>query len=165
MAVKKQNKSSAKKPRHTMAASSKRRGLRAIDPTASSKLIAEGGLFLLKTGVLLALGYFLWNKYTNRFVELKYNKNYPDANITEAQAVTRAEAIYSSIGWVSNSFDTVANNLTGLNYNGFVRLYNAFGKHTGTLLGGELDLIAWIKNQFSEYEVEQLSFLLNGAFF
>jgi len=82
-----------------------------------------------------------------------------------AQAKAKADSIAGSITWTGNSFNNVADNLSGLNYNDFIRVYNAFGQQTGTLLGGDLNLIEWIQNQFSEYEVEQLSSLLNGAFF
>lgn len=120
-------------------------------------------------------------RYSNRFVKLKENPNYPVANITLAQASTKATAIKNY-----NSFDDVSNNLRGLNYNGFVRVYNAFGQTestsvnpgsawwvlicpvcnlfdtTDTVRG---DMITWIKEEFSEDQVEELSFLFNGQFF
>ena len=121
--------------------------------------------FLIKTGVILGLGYFFYYKYTNRFIKRKEISNYPTANVSLAQAKSRADAIYSSIGWISNDFENVASQLTGLNYNGFVRVYNAFGHRTGTLLAGDLTLEEWIYNQFSKDQIQQLSFLLGGAFF
>ncbi|WP_163398155.1 hypothetical protein [Flavobacterium fluviatile] len=121
--------------------------------------------FLIKTTVILGLGWFAYYKFTNRFVKRKENSSYPAANVSIAQAKSRADAIYSSIGWVSNDFENVASQLTGLNYNGFVRVYNAFGHKRGTLLAGDLTLEEWIYNQFSKEQVQQLSFLLGGAFF
>ncbi|MEN2415537.1 hypothetical protein [Flavobacterium mesophilum] len=121
--------------------------------------------FLIKTIVVLGLGYFVYYKYTNRFIKRKENSSYPTANVSLAQAKARADAIYSSIGWVSNDFENVASQLTGLNYNGFVRVYNAFGHRRGTLLAGELTLEEWIYNQFTKDQIQQLSFLLGGAFF
>ncbi|AOZ99596.1 hypothetical protein [Flavobacterium commune] len=121
--------------------------------------------FLIKTAVFLGLGYWAYNKYTNRFVKRKENTSYPAANISLAQAQSRADAIYSSLGWVSNDFDNVSRQLTGLNYNGFVRVYNAFGHRRGTLLKGQLNLEEWCYDQFTDYQVQQLSFLLGGAFF
>lgn len=126
---------------------------------------AETIPFLIKTIVFLGIGYFAYNSYTNRFVKRKEISSYPDANVSYAQAQARANAIYSSIGWVSNDFANVSRQLTGLNYNGFIRVYNAFGHKTGTLLEGDLDLEQWCANQFTSYEVQQLSFLLGGAFF
>lgn len=121
--------------------------------------------FLIKFVVFVGAGYFIYNAYTNRFVKRKENSSYPDANISYAQAQARANAIYSSIGLFSNDFENVSRNISGLNYNGFIRVYNAFGHKTGTLLGGDLDLEQWVANQFLPYQVQQLSFLLGGAFF
>lgn len=121
--------------------------------------------FLIKTIVVLAIGYFIYYKFKNRFIKFDEKSNYAPSNITMEQAQSKADAIASSIGWFSNDVNAVAEQLAGLNYNGFVRVYNAFGKRTGTLLGGDLNLIEWIKNQFTTYEIAQLSSLQNGIFF
>lgn len=121
--------------------------------------------FLIKTVVVLAIAGFVYYKFKNRFIKFDENKNYAPANVTLEQAQSKADAIGSSIGWFSNDFEAVADQLAGLNYNGFVRVYNAFGQRTGTLLGGNLNLIEWIKNQFTTYEIAQLSSLQNGVFF
>lgn len=121
--------------------------------------------FLVKTAVVCGIGYYVYYRFTNRFISLKENTKLQNSNVTLAQAKSRADSIKSSISWTGNDFNNVADNLQGLNYNGFIRVYNAFGEQTGTLLGGDLNLIEWIQNQFTPYEVEQLSSLLNGAFF
>jgi hypothetical protein len=134
-----------------------------IDTSAN---IAENTLpFIIKTIFVLGVGYLVYSRYTNRFIKLKEKSNYPAANVSEAQAKGRAAAIGGSITLFGNSFETVSENLSGLNYNGFVRVYNAFGHQTGTFLSGDLDLIEWLRNQFTDYQMQQLSFLLNGAFF
>lgn len=145
----------------------KRKALAGVDSTRL-KVIEETASvipFVLKTLFICGVGYVVYRSYTNRFKSLKENPNYPMANISLAQAKTRADAIANSIGWVSNDFDTVASNLSGLNYNGFVRLYNAFGTHRGTLFAGELNLVEWIRNQFDDEQIQELSFLTNGVFF
>lgn len=132
------------------------------------KVVSAGtdiAVWLIKFAVIGTVGYIIYRSWKNRFVAWKENPKYPKANITYAQAQARANAIYESIGWFSNSFDQAVTSLSGLNYNGFVRVYNAFGMKRGTLLGGEHDLIGWLKNQFSEEEIQQLSFLTNGVFF
>lgn len=123
--------------------------------------------FLIKLGAVTALVVVGYRIYTNRFVNLKESKSEPPANISLAQAKIRADSIAGSIGYISNDFTNVSKQLTGLNYNGFVRVYNAFGHHTGTLLGGDLNLIEWLQNQFGNdsFKMKQLSFLLNGRFF
>lgn len=121
--------------------------------------------FLIKFAVLGGVAYFAYRSYTNRFVKRQEDASLPNANVSYAQAQSRANAIYSSIGWFSNDFANVSRQISGLNYNGFIRVYNAFGHKKGTLLGGDLDLEQWCANQFTAYEVQQLSFLLGGAFF
>ena len=126
---------------------------------------AETIPFLIKFAVLAGAGYMIYKTYTNRFIKRKEVSNYPAANVTYAQAQARANAIYASIGLFSNDFENVSKNISGLNYNGFIRVYNAFGHKRGTLLGGDLDLEQWCANQFSSDQIRQLSFLLGGAFF
>ena len=121
--------------------------------------------FLIKTIVICGIGYYVYYKFTNRFVKMKENSKYPVSNITMAQAKAKAESIYGSITLFGNDYQNVAKQLNEVNYNGFVRIYNAFGEHTGTLLGGDLDLIEWVHNQFTDYEIEQLRFLIGGEFF
>lgn len=121
--------------------------------------------FVIKTAIILAISGFIYYKYTNRFVEMKFNKDWEDSNVTDSQAESRAAAIAQSIGIVSNDYDTVERSLSGLNYNGFIKVFNAFGQQTGTLLGGKLNLIEWIRNQFSDYQILKLSALQNGVFF
>lgn len=117
-------------------------------------------IIFVATGV-----YVVYRAITNRFVKIKEVSAYPQANVSFAQAKLRADAIYSSIDWFSNDLQNVANQLQGLNYNGFVRVYNAFGERRGTLLAGKLNLIEWLQNQFNREQIQELSFLLNGAFF
>lgn len=126
---------------------------------------AEALPFLIKLFAVCGLGYYAYSVYTDRFVKIKENSSYGQANVSYAQAKGKADTIAGSIGLVSNDFDTVYKQLSGLNYNGFVRVYNAFGHKKGTLLGGDLNLVEWLRNQFSTYQLQQLSFLLGGAFF
>lgn len=122
--------------------------------------------FLIKLGALIAVGVVGYKVYTNRFVKLKESNLEPPANISFAEAKTRADSIAGSKSYFSNDFQNVATQLSRLNYNSFIRIYNAFGHHKGTLLGGDLNLIEWLHNQFGNdsYKIKQLSFLLNGKF-
>lgn len=121
--------------------------------------------FVLKLTAVGIGGILLYRAISNRFVKRNEVSAYPQANVSFAQAQARANAIYSSMGWVSNDFDNVKAQIQGLNYNGYIRVYNAFGKRRGTLFAGELDLEQWLQNQFTQEQVNELSFLLNGAFF
>jgi len=166
MATKKTGTRKTSRSKASSASARSRAKLNAGDPR--STVIAETASvipWLIKFAVLGTVGYFVYRAYTNRFEHLKENKNYPASNISDAQAETRADAIYSSIGWFSNDFEYVKQQFVGLNYNAIIKVYNAFGKQTGTLFGGELNLFEWCKNQFSSEEIAQLRFLTNGAFF
>lgn len=139
-----------------------------VAAVAGAKVIeksSEAIPFLIKLFAVVGVGYYAYSLYSNRFIKRKEVSSYAPANVTYAQAQARANAIYSSIGVFSNNFENVSRQLTGLNYNGFIRVYNAFGHKKGTLLGGDLDLEQWCYNQFTPYQIQQLSFLLGGAFF
>lgn len=121
--------------------------------------------FIIKTIIIGGIVAFVYHKYTNRFTKIKENPAYPAANVNISQAVARANSIASSKTLFGNSFDNVRSALAGLNYNGFIRVYNAFGHQKGSLFTGDHNLITWLNDQFSADEMQQLSFLLGGAFF
>lgn len=168
------NKTTKKPTRNRSLASAKKVGLRGIEDLDTRVVVAKEVAsvipFLIKTTVVLGIGYYLYSSYTNRFVKLKENNNYPIANVTEAQAKGRADGIANSKTFWDDAdfggqYQATAQNLAGLNYNGFIRVYNAFGHQGGTIFSGDLNLIEFIKDQFSAYEVQTLSTLLNGVFF
>lgn len=124
--------------------------------------------FIIKLAIVGGLGYWAYGKITGRFQPLKTNPNYPASNVSDAQAITRANAIKSSLAtfdFTGHEFETTQANLAGLNYNGFIKVYNAFGKQSGHFFSGNLNLIEWIHDQFNETEINKLSLLLGGAFF
>lgn len=163
-----------KKPTKKRSLASAKVGLRGIEDLDTrvvvTKEFASVIPFVFKTLFVLGIGYVIIRSYTNRFKKLSENKNYPIANVTEAQAKGRADGIANSkTFWDESDFggqyQATAQNLAGLNYNGFIRVYNAFGHRGGTIFSGDLNLIEFIKDQFSAYEVQTLSTLLNGVFF
>ncbi len=144
-------------------------GIEDSDPRiVASKELASVIPWLFKLLVMLGLGWWAYSRFTNRFISIKENSKYPNANVTDAQAKTRADAISSSLAlfdYTGNEFEVTSNSLAGLNYNGFVKVYNAFGKQTGHFGAGSLNLIEWIHDQFDTNEINQLSSLQNGIFF
>jgi hypothetical protein len=163
-------------PRATKRASSSARGLSAIGdittviaPEAEAVRQAATVIpWLIKLTIGGIIAYVVWGKITNRFKALPTDSRYPQSNVSDAQAQSRASAIassYTMVDFAGKEFETVSQNLAGLNYNGFIKVYNAFGHQTSHLLSGDLNLIEWINNQFSTSEVSQLSLLLGGAFF
>lgn len=122
--------------------------------------------FLIKTVVILGIGAFVWYKFTNRFKSLNENPNYEPSNITESQAKTKAESIYTAMYGLGGNYSLVAHNLAGVNYNGFVRIYNAFGLRQGAVpFSSKMNMIQWFADEFNEEELEQLRFLVGRNFF
>ena len=115
-------------------------------------------------GVVAVAGYIAYTLYKNRFISMATNSNYAPANITKGQAKAKAEALYQAMyGWGAD-IDTVLETLSGLNYNGYVEVFNAFGKRKAAT-GGEMTLTEWINNQFdNSYEKAQIQFILPGVF-
>ncbi|MBC7748123.1 MAG: hypothetical protein H7Z76_06030 [Methylotenera sp.] len=122
--------------------------------------------FLIKLSAVIAVVVVGYRMYTNRFIKIREINSYGAANVSFAQAIAKADSIAKSKGVFTTDFDNVATQIAQLNYNGFVRVYNAFGNRTGTYITGtDLNLIEWFYNQFNDHEVSQLSLLLGGAFF
>lgn len=172
MTLVKNKKISPKSPRVAPVSSSRTRGLKAIEfVTPQTEIIKQTASvipFVIKLAIVGGIGYFFYTKYVNRFQSLPTNRSYPASNVSDAQAESRATAIKSSLAffdYTGKEFEVTSQNLAGLNYNGFVKVYNAFGKQPGHLFEGDLTLIEWINDQFSAYQVSQLSLLLGGAFF
>lgn len=125
-------------------------------------------VWLLKGAIIFGIGYYAYGKFTNRFISKKEVSNFPKANVSTDQAKSRADAIYnerSFFGIGEQQFTVTAQNLAGLNYNGFIRVYNAFGHRPSYTFSGDMDLIAFLQDQFTSDHLTQLSTLLNGAFF
>ena len=116
-------------------------------------------------GGLAAVGvtYFAWRAWQNRFISLGQNNNLEPANVSDGQAKTKADAIYEAMYGVGANYGVVRANLVGLNYNGWVKVYNAFGKRK-TLLQSEMNLAEWLIDQFSNSKLEELRFLIGDVF-
>lgn len=142
--------------------------IKAVETTAN--IVEKTVPFIIKGIFVIGIVLYAVGKFKNRFVGLKEKSNYPKANVSDAQAKARANSIISA-KTLFNEFDfgsqynATADALAGLNYNGFVKVYNAFGHQTGVLFSGDLNLIEYIFDQFSEDEIQYLSALQNGAFF
>lgn len=107
-------------------------------------------------------GYIAYRVYKNRFVSMATNSKYPKANITKDQAKAKAEALYQAMYGVGADLDIVLNALNGLNYNGYVEVFNAFGKRS-PLVGSDMTLTQWLNDQFtSTYDRTQIEFVLPG---
>lgn len=121
--------------------------------------------FLIKTVFVLSIIGFAYYKFTNRFKPLEENPDYPNANVSLGNAKTKAEAIYNAMVGFGANLDSVASNIAGLNYNGFVRVFNAFGERQGSVpFSDKMNMVEWFFDQFDDTEITQLRFLVPNVF-
>jgi len=142
----------------------------AASESAAGQKAIEAGVSTISTVIKVALvgavlyGGYLWWK--SRFQPIGIATNRPPAQITEGQAQTKANALYQAMLGPGTDFDTVRNNLIGLNYNDWVLVYNAFGKRSGILpLSAAEDLSEWLVNDLSSSELEELRYYLGPGLF
>lgn len=130
------------------------------------KTIAKGtdlGFLLLKIALIGGLGFFAYYKIFMGFKKLQEDTRYKPSNISQTTAKARAEAIYTAMIGFGANYATIEKNLTGLNHNGFIRLYNEFGQRRGATLVN-MNLVEWLQDQFKEDDISRLRFLIQGFF-
>lgn len=118
---------------------------------------------ILISSVALTFVYIGYKMFSNRFKKLNEDSRYPKSNISDSQAETRANAIYTAMYGFGANYEMVQENLSGLNHNGFIKVYNAFGKRSAVGFG-DMNMVEWLINQFSESELARLRFLIPGFF-
>lgn len=153
-----------------LAVASSPAGQQAISQASETqRKIADAGIsilpFVFKTVFVVGGLYVAYNLWSNRFIKLGVNPKWPASNINDAQASARAEALYEAMVGVGADKDVVAMNITGLNYNAWVKVYNAFGNREGILpFSKEMNLVEWINDQFSGDDLLELKVILPGVF-
>lgn len=129
----------------------------------SKQILSPIGFTVLKIaliGGILTLAYF---KIFKGFQQIQDDKRYKPSNINVTQAKARSEAIYTALLGFGANYNTVENNLTGLNHNGFIKVYNEFGERRSSTLV-KMNLVEWLQDQFNETEIAKLRFLIKGFF-
>lgn len=129
----------------------------------SKQILSPTGFTVLKIaliGGILTLAYF---KIFKGFQQIQDDKRYKPSNINVTQAKARSEAIYTALLGFGANYSTVENNLTGLNHNGFIKVYNEFGERRSSTLV-KMNLVEWLQDQFNETEIAKLRFLIKGFF-
>ena len=121
------------------------------------------GLTVLKVVLIATALTVAYYKIYKGFSQIKEDARYVPSNISTTQAKARAEAIYTALLGVGANYTTVENNLTGLNHNGFIKVYNEFGERRSSTLT-KLNLVEWLQDQFNEADIAKLRFLINGFF-
>jgi hypothetical protein len=126
--------------------------------TATKIVFTFGGLL-----ALYIVGRVVYNKFFS-FSKIKQDKNYTPANITEIEAEQRANAIETALQGVGSDFQAVEKNLSNINRNAFILIYNAFGERRGYDLK-KLTLIDWLVYEYGGTDkLSRLRLKVNGFF-
>lgn len=135
----------------------------------ASKQAASTIPFLIKaaviTGIVTVGGVVIYNSVT-KFKKWPEVSNYSPANVTFSQAKAKAASIKEALGFmgIGNDFETISQQLANVNYNGFVRIYNAYNVD-GNFVTGYRDMIEALNAKLNNEQILQLRFLLGGQFF
>ncbi len=121
------------------------------------------GFTVLKVVLIAGVATVLYFKIFKGFKKIQEDKRYKPSNINTTQAKARSEAIYTALLGAGANYKTVENNLTGLNHNGFIRLFNEFGERRSATLV-KMNLVEWLQDQFNEADIAKLRFLIKGFF-
>ena len=137
----------------------------AVIATAVATQIPWGWLF--KVGVGCVIVYTVVGSFKNRFKSLQEVSGYQPSNISVGAAKVKANIIYQAMRGFGNGFTTVRENIAGLNYNGWVRLYNAFGNRSNNVhipFREDKNLAEWFQDEFSVDELSELRVLVGNLF-
>jgi hypothetical protein len=126
-------------------------------------MLSPIGMTVLKVALLGGIFAIAYYKIFKGFQQIKEDKRYKPSNINVTQAKARAEAIYTALLGFGANYKTVENNLTGLNHNGFIMVYNEFGERRSATLV-KMNLVEWLQDQFNETDIAKLRFLIKGFF-
>lgn len=118
------------------------------------------------TTVVVVVGFnYAIKSFKKRFSPLNEVTSYGQANISFGQAKSKADILHVAMKGFGNGYATVKNTIAGVNYNGWVRLYNAFGNRPDSLPGtDDMNLVEWMQSEFSEDQLDELRVLINNVF-
>jgi len=121
---------------------------------------------VVKVIVFGGLGYWAYTLWKGRFEKRGYNNAYDPSNISDGEAEGKADAIYTAMYGAGANVDAVAAQLTGLNYNAWIKVYNAFGNREPFGFGAAMNLNEWIADQFGgdDDDMQTLRWALPGVF-
>jgi len=135
------------------------------NPTAIAVASQLPWAWLFKVAVGGIVIYSVIQGFKRRFVSLNEVSGYNNSNISYAQAEMKANMMHQAMRGFGNGFKIVRENIAGLNYNGWVRLYNAYGNRESTIpFSDDMNLIEWFQDQFSNSELSELRVLVPNVF-
>jgi hypothetical protein len=150
-------------------------GQKAIEKGIDTANNAVSGTLSIVKGVLGiaffgGVGYFAYTKIFNGFRAVSEDPQYTPSNVSTGVAKAKAEAIYKAMYGAGNGFNMVKSilqyvNGERINHNGFIRVFNAFGKRNGQIpFSKEMTLTEWFIDQFDESELLELRLIIKDFF-
>lgn len=121
--------------------------------------------WLFKVGVGCVIVYSVVGSFKKRFQPLSEVSHFNPSNISLGQAKVKANIIHQAMRGFGNGFTTVRENIAGINYNGWIRLYNAFGARPDSIpLSEDKNLVEWFQEEFNLEELSELRVLVGKLF-
>jgi hypothetical protein len=147
---------------------SSRTGLAAAPAVASAiaKNRDEAIGFLLKVGIVVGVAGLAWYLLRKKHKPANFDSSKPPSNITKAQAMLRADALYSAMYGIGTNYNVVKQNLQGLNYNAWIMLFNEFGiRQPANPLAEKINLVEWLIDELNDTQLSEIRFMLPYNFF
>jgi hypothetical protein len=150
-------------------------GQKAISKGIDTASSAVSGTVSIVKGVLTiallgGVGYYAYTKIVNGFKPEREDNRYTPSNVSTGVAKAKAEEIFKAMYGAGNGFNKVKSilqyvNGQRINRNGFIRVYNAFGKRSGLVpFSKEMTLTEWFLDQFDESELLELRLIIKDFF-
>lgn len=144
--------------------------LETADKTVSTSVSIFKGILIF--GGLGVVGYMGYNAIFNGFSKIQEDKLYTPANLSPGLAKSKAEVIFQAMKGAGNGFKTVKavlQNVNGqrINHNGFIRIYNEFGKRAGFSIlpfAKKTNMVEWFNDQYDTSELMELRFIISNFF-
>lgn len=121
--------------------------------------------WLFKVGVGCLIVYQVIGSFKKRFKSVREVSGFQPASISIGQARVKANIIHEAMRGFGSGFDVVRQNFANLNYNGWVRLYNAFGNRPDNIpLSDDKNLVEWLQDEFNNDKLNELRVLVPNVF-
>ncbi|MFK8284657.1 hypothetical protein [Capnocytophaga canis] len=101
----------------------------AQNPKVVGKAVNIGMIIVGITVVAIGGGAYYYLYWKHRFRKMKKNSAYAPSSVTPSEAKVKADIIYKAL-YGKDDFDAVYEAMKGVNHNGYIEIYNAFGKRT-----------------------------------
>lgn len=129
---------------------------------AITTTINVGFILLGLTVVSISGAAFYYLYWKNRFKPMKYNQYAANSNVSPSAAQAKANALYQAMKGAGTDEKAIKNALRNVNYNGYIAIYNAFGKREPGGLSFSLgngnyeDLTSFLRGDLSDKELQDL---------